>query len=143
MRLHDVRTALVILVLALLVGTRVDAQTHPCDTPPASPGSGTVTVGQQYTLGWCQPALDDGATFREYRSDGTMTNLVPVSGTANAAGEREYFVSSRVEKTIGKLSIELTARNAAGVESARSAPFSLIVNPRTPAAPRILGVRTP
>jgi hypothetical protein len=127
---------LLVALLLLTVAGRAYAQ-HPCDTSP--PPSGTVEAGKPYVLGWCQPALDDGATFKEYRG-AVVTALVPVSGTVNASGQREYYISKPAETAAGTVVIELSAVNAAGMEGLKSVPFILTVVPRTPAAPTGLRV---
>lgn len=132
MRRHILFTA-----LALLCATSAYAQ-HPCDTNP--PPNGTVEAGKPYVIGWCQAALDDGATFKEYRGDVLVGALVPVSGTTNASGMREYWVSKPAETAAGVVVIKVSAVNAVGTEGDKSAPFTLTVVPRTPAAPTGLKV---
>jgi hypothetical protein len=115
------------LLLLLLTGVPVGAQTHPCD---AAPQTTTPNLTSPVTVGFCHDGLDTAAgpvTFTSFTvtiGTTTHTQTLTPSALANSAGARYYQFTPVSVLTIGTQAVTVTAQSAAG-SSLPSTPVSV------------------
>jgi hypothetical protein len=134
-------------LVCLLVAASASAQSTQCST--TAPTSGTVTVGQSFTIGWCSVPQDVNGTpvtitgFNVYRNGVALVGGSIITDSPNAAGASYSHVGSQPETIVGTVQYQVTALDLSG-ESGKSAPFTLNVTsippglPKTPTGLRIV-----
>jgi hypothetical protein len=120
-----------------------------CNTTP--PSTGSVTVGQPFTIGWCDGPNDINGNpttitgFNVYRNNVLMTGGTVITDTPNAAGQKYSHLASQPETVPGVVAFTVEAINAQGVSQRASPVFTLTVTSAlgVPAAPTFIRVTVP